>query len=368
MLCHTDGENHGLMDLLHESGMDIAEAVCPYPMTKVTLAEYYRQWSDRITILGGIPSNLLLRETTNDAQFEKFLDDLFPAVSPGWRFILGVADTTPPDASFERLRRIEEVMSRRGRLPLAEDRPRPADSPREGRIELAATGTSPMAPLAGQPASPFCDAIRSAILSGENDSAVRLVRQAMEKDADPGQLLKECLLAPMDIIGERFTDGTVFIPEVLLSARALNEAMAVLEPALAKQGAGREENPLVLIGTVRGDMHDIGKNLVGIMIRSAGFRVKDLGVNVAAKTFVDAVAAEKPAILALSALLTTTMPEFRTVVEGIERAGLRGNVKILVGGAPITEQYAMSVGADAYGSDAGQAAAKAKLLCGKSKP
>ncbi len=104
---------------------------------------------------------------------------------------------------------------------------------------------------------------------------------------------------------------------------------------------------------------------VGIMIRSVGFRVRDLGVNVSAKTFVDAVAAEKPAILALSALLTTTMPEFRTVIEGIERAGLRESVKIIVGGAPITEQYAMSVGADAYGSDGGQAAAKAKQLCGK---
>ncbi len=370
MLCHTDGENHGLMELLHASGMDIAEAVCPFPMTKVTLAEYYRQWSDRLTILGGIPSNLLLKETTSDAQFEKFLEELFPSISPGSRFILGVADTTPPDASFERLQRIEEAVSRRGRLPLAEHRPQPplALSPRTDRIEAASTAalkSAPASPTPGSLTPPCCQEIRSAVISGDSDSAVRLVREAMEQGADPGQLLKECLLAPMDIIGEQFTDGTVFIPEVLLSARALNEAMAVLEPALAKQGAGREESPLVLIGTVKGDMHDIGKNLVGIMIRSVGFRVRDLGVNVSAKTFVDAVAAEKPAILALSALLTTTMPEFRTVIEGIERAGLRESVKIIVGGAPITEQYAMSVGADAYGSDGGQAAAKAKQLCGK---
>lgn len=288
MLCHTDGENNGLMDLLHESGMDIAEAVCPHPMTKVSLAEYYRKWSDRITIFGGIPSNLLLEETTRDAQFEKFLKDLSPAISPGSRFILGVADTTPPDASFERLQRIHEMVRTQGRLPLQKKIPASAlsESRQASRIEIPSKGVPSKDPAPSAGALPFCMEIRDAVISGDSKKTVLLVRQSIERQVDPERLLKECLLAPMDIIGEKFTDGTVFIPEVLLSARALNEAMQLLEPALANRRTDKEKSPLVLIGTMKGDMHDIGKNLVGIMIRSMGFRVKDLGVNVAAKTFV----------------------------------------------------------------------------------
>ncbi len=118
MLCHTDGENMGLMGYLHESGMDIAEAVCPAPMTKVDIVEYYQNWSDRITIFGGIPSNVLLPDTCSDDAFEAYLDHLLEAITPGQRFIVGVADTTPPDAPFERLVRIGEKLQKCGQLPL----------------------------------------------------------------------------------------------------------------------------------------------------------------------------------------------------------------------------------------------------------
>lgn len=205
--------------------------------------------------------------------------------------------------------------------------------------------------------------IRESVLVGDGEKTVALVKASLEQNVDPQRLLNECLLQPMDVIGEKFTNGTVFIPEVLLSARALNGSMLLLEPVLAEQGGGKKQRPLVLIGTVKGDMHDIGKNIVGIMLRSVGFRVKDLGVNISPKTFVEEVAAEKPALLALSALLTTTMPQFKTVITEIERAGLRDQIKIMVGGAPVSENYARRVGADAYGADAGQAAANAKQLC-----
>ena len=118
VLSHTDGENEGLMDLILESGIDIAEAVCPHPMTKLTIREYYARWADRITIFGGIPSNLLLEETTSEDDFNRFLDNLFPSIVPGSRFILGVADTVPPDANFNRLQRIKELVEEKGRLPL----------------------------------------------------------------------------------------------------------------------------------------------------------------------------------------------------------------------------------------------------------
>ncbi|RJQ51526.1 MAG: hypothetical protein C4530_19970 [Desulfobacteraceae bacterium] len=363
MLCHTDGENKGLMDLLLESGMDIADSVCPAPMTKISIAEYYRRWGEKITIFGGIPSTLVLPEATSDEAFETFMEELFSAISPGSRFILGIADTTPPGAAFERLQRIRQLVDSRGQLPLKKSTSADASpaAPRADRIEVPAE-RHVMEP-AGGAGLPFCAEIIEAVMTGNNEKTVSLVRQALAQATDPERLLKECLLAPMDIIGEKFTEGTVFIPEVLLSARALNDAMGLLEPVLAGRGAGRMKSPLVLLGTVKGDLHDIGKNLVGIMLRSAGFRVKDLGINVPANTFVSQVASEKPDILALSALLTTTMPEFKTVIESVERAGLRKGLKIMVGGAPVSEQYAKRFGADAYGADAGQAAALAKRLC-----
>jgi len=365
LLCHTDGENKGLMDLLYESGMDVADSVCPYPMTKISIAEYYQRWSDRITIFGGVPSNMMLTETASDQKFEEYMQEFFSAIFPGSRFILGVADTVAPDASFSRIQRIQELVEQQGLLPLKTNRVSrgifiPAEiKPGEASSQDAVVGKQP----ASENVLPFCKEIREGVLTGDHKKTFGLVQQALARNVDPEALLNVCLLAPMDVIGEKFTDGTVFIPEVLLSARVLNEAMLLLEPVLAKRKNGRAKSPLVLLGTVKGDLHDIGKNLVGIMLRSVGFRVKDLGVNVPAKKFVEEVAAEKPDILALSALLTTTMPEFKNVIAGIEAAGLREKVKILVGGAPVTEQYAKSVGADAYGADAGQAAVMAKQLC-----
>jgi 5-methyltetrahydrofolate--homocysteine methyltransferase len=290
------------------------------------------------------------------------VEDLFHAVAPGSRFILGVGDTTPPDACFERLQYIQEAFKTRGSLPLKKTTSVYAvsESALEGREVSSRTVLSPETVSS----LPYCAEIKEAVMTGDSKKTVQLVHQAMEQQVNLDRLLQECLLAPMDIIGEKFSDGTVFIPEVLLSARALNEAMLLLEPALAKN-TQQEKPRLVLLGTVAGDLHDIGKNLVGIMLRSVGFKVKDIGINISAKTFVDQVAAEKPHILALSALLTTTMPEFGKVIESLEKAGLRDKVKIMVGGAPVTEQYAKSIGADAYGADAGQAVARAKQICPK---
>jgi len=367
LLCHTDGENKGLMNLLYKSGMDVADSVCPFPMTKVPIAEYYGCWGDKITIFGGIPSNLMLTETVGDEDFEAYLQQLFSAIVPGSRFILGVADTVPPDASFERLQRIQEVVQRRGKLPLAKSGRVSGISapPKTNSMQVLQPEKSGLEPAGAAAALPFCMEIRKGVLAGDHKNTVALVQQALDRGVDAERLLNECLLAPMDVIGVKFTDGTVFIPEVLLSARVLNEAMLLLEPVLAARKGASGQSPLVLLGTVKGDLHDIGKNLVGIMLRSVGFRVKDLGVNVPAQKFVEEVAAEKPDILALSALLTTTMPEFKNVIAGIRNAGLRDKVRILVGGAPVTEQYAVSVGADGYGADAGQAAAKAKTLCSR---
>jgi 5-methyltetrahydrofolate--homocysteine methyltransferase len=164
----------------------------------------------------------------------------------------------------------------------------------------------------------------------------------------------------MEVISERFKTGEVFIPEVLLAARAVNEALAVLEPHLA--GAQQQESFRVLIGTVEGDLHDIGKNMVATMLRGVGFEIRDAGVNVAAEEFVRQVEEYRPHILALSALLTTTMPAMERVLEALSQRELRSGLRVMVGGAPVNQKFADGIGADGYAPDAGEAVALAREL------
>jgi corrinoid protein of di/trimethylamine methyltransferase len=362
LLCHCDGENRGLLDLLLQSGMDIAEAVCPHPMTKVTLAEYYRRWSHRVTIYGGIPSNLLLSETATDEDFRDYIEEMLRVIVPGRRFIVGVADTTPPDARFERLRLAHELIRERGELPLREVRlgvptafemPPAGPSRAEARMKVPGEG----------PSIPNFQEIQRALADGDEKAMEIFVRKSIEKGGDPAAILRDCLIPAMEGIGQRFKRNEIFIPEVLLSARAMNEAMRILEPFLVGSRA-QSAGPLVVLGTVKGDLHDIGKNLVAIMLRSVGFRVEDLGVDIEAKKFIETVKNQRPFILGLSALLTTTLPEMKKVIEGLKEAGIREKVKVMVGGAPVSEHFARQIGADAYGADAGEAAEKAKALLG----
>jgi len=164
----------------------------------------------------------------------------------------------------------------------------------------------------------------------------------------------------MGVVGGRFGRGEIYVAEMLLSARAMQHALEIVEPLLADSaGVGRGT---VVIGTVKGDVHNIGKNIVSIMLKGSGFTVHDLGVDVPAERFVAAVEEHKPDIVGMSALLTVTMPAMKTVIEALEAAGLRDRVKVLVGGAPVTEEFAQSIGADGYGRDAGAAADRAKEM------
>jgi 5-methyltetrahydrofolate--homocysteine methyltransferase len=168
------------------------------------------------------------------------------------------------------------------------------------------------------------------------------------------------MLSAMEVIGRRFRDGTVFIPEVLLSARAMNEALAVLEPHLTKETKAAKGK--ILLGTVRGDLHDIGKNMVATMLRGVGFDIVDLGINISTEDFVANVEKHRPDILGMSALLTTTMPEMKKVIDALASRGLRGKVKVIVGGAPVNEKFARDIGADGYAEDAGSSVDLAKKL------
>ena len=188
----------------------------------------------------------------------------------------------------------------------------------------------------------------------------KLTREALVQGISPAVILSDALVAGMDVVGEKFRRDELFMPEVLIAAKAMQAAMAVLRPRLIETGV--ETAGTIVIGTIQGDLHDIGKNLVGMLFEGAGYQVIDLGVDVVPGRFVDAVRTHKPNIVGLSALLTTTMSRMREVIESLVEAGLRGRVKVMVGGAPVTEKFARDIGADGYSPDAASAVEKARTL------
>lgn len=202
----------------------------------------------------------------------------------------------------------------------------------------------------------------SRLLEDGDDAGVDATTRELIGGGVPAGRILAALLAGMAAIGDRFKRHEVFLPDVLLAARAMRTAMMQLEPLLVAQGV--QGGPKIVIGTVSGDLHDIGKNLVGIMLQGAGFDVVDLGTDVPAERFVDAAVEVGAPVIALSALLTTTMAHMRGVVELLEQRGLRGRIRTIVGGAPVTEAYAREIGADAYAFDAGSAAAHVRELLG----
>ena len=193
----------------------------------------------------------------------------------------------------------------------------------------------------------------SALSQGKMDEAKRLTQEALDRGESAEVILKEGLLQAMDRIGVKFKSGEVYIPEVLIAARAMHAGMAILKPILSKSTGTMAVK--VIIGTVKGDLHDIGKNLVVMMLEGGGFDVVDLGIDVPADKFVEAIRTHQPQVVGLSALLTTTMREMKTTIKVIEKAGLRNQVKMIVGGAPLTEKFAREIGADGYAPDAASA-------------
>jgi|SRR5690606_13063250 len=196
------------------------------------------------------------------------------------------------------------------------------------------------------------------LYDGYADEIVEEVEEALSRDMTPYAVLTEGLVAGMDIVGADFRDGILFVPEVLMSAKAMKAGMEVLRPLLVETGAPKIGT--MVIGTVKGDIHDIGKNLVAMMMEGAGFEVVNIGINNSVDDFLAAVEEHKPDILGMSALLTTTMPYMRTVIEGMKEAGYRKDLIVLVGGAPLNEAFAEDIEADAYCRDAAVAVETAK--------
>jgi 5-methyltetrahydrofolate--homocysteine methyltransferase len=200
--------------------------------------------------------------------------------------------------------------------------------------------------------------LADAIIKGDQDKARQLTQEAVDEGLSPDTVLEEGLTAGMDVIGKRFKANEVYVPEVLIAARAMHAGMDILKPLLT--AAGSKSAGTVVIGTVKGDLHDIGKNLVSMMLQGGGFNVVDIGIDVEASEFVESAQKEDADIIALSALLTTTMPQMKTVIEALNEAGVKS--RTMIGGAPVTEDYANEIGASGYAPDAASAVDLAREL------
>ncbi len=203
-------------------------------------------------------------------------------------------------------------------------------------------------------------AMAEALIKGNRNGVVEMMNAAIAEGVGPKEILEQGLIAGMDVIGERFKNNEVYVPEVLIAARAMHAGMDVLQPKLIE--AGVEPIGTVVLGTVKGDLHDIGKNLVGMMFTGAGLKVVDAGTDVGPEKFVELAKENNASIIAMSALLTTTMPQMGDIVKAVKESGL--DVKTMIGGAPVTQAYADEIGADGYTADAASAASMAKTMIG----
>ena len=200
----------------------------------------------------------------------------------------------------------------------------------------------------------------TALSQGKVENIKALTQNALNSGESPEAILNNGLISAMNKIGIQFKNSEIYIPEVLIAARAMHASMAILKPVLIKSTT--KQNTKIIIGTVKGDLHDIGKNLVVMMLEGAGFEVVDIGVNVSSEKFIEAIAIHQPRLVGMSALLTTTMKEMENTIESIRLAGLRDRVKVMIGGAPVTEQFAKNINADGYAQDAATAVDIAKSL------
>ena len=212
----------------------------------------------------------------------------------------------------------------------------------------------------------YLDKLYDAVLNGDPTTAITITEQALDENIDPHLLINDYMIRAMDEVGTRFERFEYFIPQLLMSAKAMKGAMALIRPLLVGDGVG-DSAICAITGTVKGDVHDIGKNLLGALLEGGGFRLVDLGTNVSPEQFIDAVKENDAKLVCMSALLTTTMPGMKTTIDAFKDSGLRNDVIILVGGAPVTQHFADEIGADGYKDNASAGVVLAKELLGITK-
>ena len=214
----------------------------------------------------------------------------------------------------------------------------------------------------GETLADHVEAIKHAVIGGKHREIKGMVQQALDAGLDPSTIINDALIAAMDVVGKDFGSGKIFVPEMLVAAVTMKNGLDVVKPLLA--GDQDQSRGTVIMATVKGDLHDIGKNLVSMMLEGAGFNVIDLGVDLSVEKLLEKVKEIKPQVLGLSALLTTTMPEMKRVIEELEAQGMRESLKVMVGGAPVDRAFAEKIGADGYGANAAEAVELARRFAG----
>jgi methanogenic corrinoid protein MtbC1 len=358
---HSDGNIMPLMEEIIGLGVAGIANMEPGPMD---IDEVKRLYGERVTIVGNIDLHYTLPNGTSEetmAEVKKRLDSL----APGGHYILSSANSLPNYVKPANVRAMGEALLKYG-VYRAEDRKRAKTPVLRPGAEKTQPDTdqgvskTPETPGADQ-ADPI-QGIRNAVIRQKSNDIEGLIRNALATNIDPVRLINEGLIEAMDGVGKDFADNRIFVPEMMVSALTMKKGLDLLKPLLKVAGSffrGR-----VMIATVKGDLHDIGKNIVGMMLEGAGFEVIDLGVNVEASVIIGKIREAKPGILGLSALLTTTMPEMERVVQLLCTEGIRDGVRVIVGGAPLNTKFAEQIGADGYGADASAAVDLCRRLMG----
>ena len=348
---HMDGYLGPLLPLIRDCGLDVVESVCPAPLTEVTFEEVWAALKDGGPVIwGGIPS-VLLEALTPEDEFKAFVHKVLDMV--GSRpIILGVSDMVIGENLMERVEYIAKAVENHS----MEDRPDAAPA-----VEVRAPAEVPRVVRAAN-ADDLLDRLYDLTLAGDDGPVQEVVADGLARGILPEDMLFDALIPALEEVGVRFEEGSCFVPDMLLSARAMGNAMTILRPAIVAAGV----KPLgrLVMGTVRGDVHDIGKNLCITMLEGAGFEVIDLGVDVKEAAFVEAIHRHEPQAVAMSALLTTTTPMLAGTIDAIRESGLRDEVRVLIGGAAVTDAFAASVGADGHAPDASAAVRMAKQVLG----
>ena len=345
VIYHSDGNIMPLMEEIIGLGVAGIANMEPGPMD---IEEVKRLYGDRVTIVGNIDLHYTLTKGTPEETRDEVRRRI-EALAPGGRYILASANSLPNYVKPANVRAMGEALMQHGvyteRLK-ANVRPRQQAAPKAPQPVAAA-------PQAGPQVAPPIQAIRNAIIGLEREKIGDLVRSAVAAGCPAEQIIQDGFIAAMDQVGKSFAANTIFVPEMMVSAMTMKEGLDLVKPML--QGQNAFSRGRVMLATVKGDLHDIGKNIVGMMLEGAGFEVIDLGINIDCPAILRKVRELQPKVLGLSALLTTTMPEMARVIRELHSDGLRQQVKVMVGGAPLSAKFAGEIGADGYAADAATA-------------
>lgn len=357
---HSDGNIMPLMEEIIGLGVDGIANMEPGPMD---IDEVKRLYGDRVTIVGNIDLHYTLTKGT-PAETAEEVRKRIESLAPGGRYILSSANSLPNYVKPANVRAMGEALlkygvykdadRKRGKRPAARSAVQPL-SPEPEKGEEKAPDKQARAHQ-GDPIRSIKDAVNQ-LKQGE---IAGLVRDALSANLDPLVIINDGLIKAMDEVGKNFAANKIFVPEMMVSAMTMKAGLDLLKPLL--KGGGSFSRGRVVIATVKGDLHDIGKNIVAMMLEGSGFEVIDLGINVNGSVILEKIREAKPSILGLSALLTTTMPEMERVVQLLRSEGLRDSVKVVVGGAPLNSRFAEEIGADGYGADAASAVDLCKRL------